>query len=52
MDLEEDIKKSEKSIMQLQETLRNVIKKMKGKGKKYICLNAHIDFNTLARLTQ
>lgn len=51
-DSEEDIKQSEKKIMQLQETLRNAIKKMKEKGQTYTSLNAHIEVNTVARLTQ
>lgn len=52
MDSEDDIKQSEKRIMQLQETLRSTIKKIKEKGEEYTCLNAHIDINTTARLTQ
>jgi len=51
-DSEEDIKQSEKKIMQLQETLRNAIKKMKEKGQTHTCLNAHIEVNTVSRLTQ
>lgn len=51
-DSEEDIKQSEKKIMQLQETLRNTIQKMKEKGQTHTCLNAHIEVNTASRLTQ
>lgn len=51
-DSEEDIKQSEKKIMQLQETLRNAIKKMKEKGQTHTSLNAHIEVNTVSRLTQ
>ena len=51
-DSEEDIKQSEKRIVQLQETLRNAIKKMKVKGQTHTSLNAHIEVNTTARLTQ
>jgi hypothetical protein len=50
-DSEEDIKHSEKKIMQLEQTLRDAIKKMKEKGQTHTCLNAHIEVNTTVRLT-
>ena len=49
---EEDIKHSEKRILQLEETLRNAILKMKEKGQTHTSLNAHIEVNTMPRLTQ
>ncbi|MBS1669597.1 MAG: hypothetical protein JST58_19670 [Bacteroidetes bacterium] len=49
---EEDIKHSEKRIMQLQETLRNAIQKMKEKGQTHTSLNAHIEVNTMSRISQ
>lgn len=49
---EEDIKHSEKKIMQLQQTLRDAIKKMKEKGQTHTSLNAHINVDTMARLGQ
>ena len=49
---EEDIKHSEKRIMQLQETLRNAIPKMKEKGQTHTSLNAHIEVNTMSRISQ
>jgi hypothetical protein len=49
---EEDIKHSEKKILQLEETLRNAIRKMKEKGQTHTRLNAHIEVNTMPRLTQ
>ena len=51
-DSEEDIKQSEKKIVQLQETMRNAIQKMKGKGQTHTSLNAYIDVSTTPRLTQ
>ena len=51
-DSEEDIKQSEKKIIQLQETLRNAIKKMKEKCQTHTTLNAHIEVDTISRLTQ
>lgn len=44
---EEDIKHTEKKIMQLQQTLRDAIKKMKEKGQTHTSLNAHIEVNTI-----
>jgi hypothetical protein len=49
---EEDIKHSEKRITQLEETLREAIKKMKSSGKTHTALNAHIEVNTYERITQ
>lgn len=49
---EEDIEHSEKKIMQLQETLKNAIQKMKGKGQTHTSLNAHIEVNTMGRIGQ
>ncbi|MBS1598350.1 MAG: hypothetical protein JST75_08990 [Bacteroidetes bacterium] len=49
---EEEIEHSEKKIIQLEETLRNAIKKMKEKGQTHTSLNAHIEVNTMSRLTQ
>jgi len=48
---EEDIEHSEKRIMQLQETLRNSVKRLKESGKTHTQLNAHIEVNTMPRLT-
>lgn len=49
---EEDIKHSEKRIIQLQERLRNAIARMKADGKTQTALNAHIEIDTMERLTQ
>ncbi|MEO5592432.1 MAG: hypothetical protein ABIR15_02730 [Chitinophagaceae bacterium] len=49
---EEDIKHSEKKIIQLEETLRSAIRKMREKGQTHTSLNAHIEVNTMGRLTQ
>lgn len=49
---EEDIEHSEKRIIQLQDTLRQAISKMKESGKTHTALNAHIEVNTAMRLTQ
>jgi chaperonin cofactor prefoldin len=51
-DREEDIEHSEKRIIQLQETLRGAIRKLRESGKTHTALNAHIEVNTAARLTQ
>ena len=51
-DAEEDIKHSEKKILQLEQTLREAIKKMKEKGQTHTTLNTHIEINTIIRLTQ
>ena len=51
-DAEEDIKHSEKKILQLEQTLREAIKKMKEKGQTHTTLNAHIEVNTMVWLTQ
>ena len=48
---EEDIEHSERRIMQLEETLRNTIRKLKAKGQTHTSLNAHIEVNTMAQLT-
>ena len=48
---EEDIEHSERRIMQLEETLRNAIRKMKAKGQTHTSLNAHIEVNTMVPLT-
>jgi len=40
---EEDIKHSEKKILQLEQTLRETIKKMKENGQTRTSLNAHIE---------
>ena len=47
---EEDIKHAEKRIMELQETLRHAIRKLKESGKTHTTLNAHIEVNTTPRL--
>jgi hypothetical protein len=47
---EEDIKHSEKKVLQLEQTLRDAIKKMKEKGQTHTTLNAHIEVNTIKRL--
>jgi hypothetical protein len=49
---EEDIKHSERRILQLEETLRNAIRKMKEKGQTHTSLNAHIEVNTMPRFTK
>ena len=49
---EEDIKHSEKKITQLQQTLRDAIKKMKEKGQTHTSLNAHINVDTMGKLGQ
>lgn len=51
-DSEEDIMHSEKKIVQLQENLRNAIKKMKEKCQTHTILNSHIEVHTYSRLTQ
>jgi hypothetical protein len=51
-DAEEDIKHSERRILQLERTLREAINKMKEKGQTHTSLNAHIEVNTMSRLTQ
>ncbi|HEU4470190.1 MAG TPA: hypothetical protein VFR58_03830 [Flavisolibacter sp.] len=48
---EEDIKHSEKRIIQLQQTLRQAIHRMKQEGKTHTALNAHIEVNTIGQLT-
>ena len=47
---EEDIKHSEKRIIQLQNSLGGAIKKLKEKGKEYTDLNAFIEVNFTPRL--
>ncbi len=47
---EEDIKHSEKKILQLEQTLREAIEKMKQKGQSHTSLNAHIEVNTISQL--
>lgn len=42
---EEDIKHSEKRIIQLQNTLSEAIKKLREQGKEHTYLNAMIDVN-------
>ncbi len=42
---EEDIKHSEKRIIQLQNSLGDAVKKLKEKGKEYTDLNAFIEVN-------
>jgi predicted nucleic acid-binding Zn-ribbon protein len=49
---EEDITHSEKKIVELQERLRNAIKKLKQNGQTHTSLNAHIEVNTMPRLHQ
>ncbi len=49
---EEDIKYSEKKIMQLQNTLSQTISKLKEKGLTHTNLNAHIEINTRPQLHQ
>lgn len=49
---EEDIEHSEKRIMQLQDTLKNAIRKLKESGKAHTALHATIELNTIGRLTQ
>ena len=48
---EEDIEHSERRIIQLEETLRETVRKMKQKGRTHTFLNAHIEVNTMAQLT-
>lgn len=48
---EEDIEHSERRIVHLEETLRNAIRKLKQSGRTHTHLNAHIEVNTMARLT-
>jgi hypothetical protein len=43
---EEDIKHSEKKIMQLEGVLRNALQQIKDSGQTQISLNAHIDVDT------
>lgn len=47
---EEDIKHSEKKILQLEQTLREAVNKMKQKGQTHTSLNAHIEVNTISQL--
>ena len=49
---EEDIKHSEKKILQLEQTLRNTIDKMKQKGRSHTSLHAHIEVYTISFLKQ
>lgn len=49
-DNEEDIKHSEKKIIQLQATLREAIAKLKKSDKTHTALNAHIEVNTTEKL--
>lgn len=51
-DSEEDMKHSEKRILQLEETLRNAIKNLKDSGRTHTSLDAHIEVTTAGRLTQ
>lgn len=48
---EEDIKHSERRIIQLQETLRQAISRLRKSGKTHTALNAHIEVNTIGQLT-
>jgi predicted nucleic acid-binding Zn-ribbon protein len=50
-DSEEDIEHSEKRIIQLEQTLRDAIRKMREKGQTHTSLNAHIEVNTTQQLT-
>jgi len=50
-ELEEDIKHSERRILNLQETLRKAIRKLKESGQTHTNLNAHIEVSTASRLT-
>jgi hypothetical protein len=50
--MEEDIEHSEKRIMQLEQTLRNAVRKLKESGKTHTSLNAHIEVNTIEQLCQ
>ncbi|GAB2808727.1 hypothetical protein [Ferruginibacter profundus] len=43
---EEDIKHSESRIKQLEQTLRDTIKKIKEQGQTHTNLNAHIEVST------
>ncbi len=49
---EEDIKHSEKRILQLEETLRNTIRKLQQSGQTHTSLSAHIEVTTAGRLPQ
>lgn len=49
---EEDIKHSEKRIKQLQEALRNAVKKLKERGQDYTDVNAYLEVNFAAPITQ
>lgn len=49
---EEDIEHSEKRIVQLQNTLKETIEKLKMNGQTHTTLNAHIEINTRPQLSQ
>lgn len=49
---EEDIKHAESKIKQLEQTLRDAIKKIKEKGQSHTNLKAYIEVNTMSILTQ
>ncbi|HEX2608280.1 MAG TPA: hypothetical protein VHK91_12915 [Flavisolibacter sp.] len=50
-DTEEDIKHSEKRIIQLQERLQKALQKMREAGKENMVLNAKIEISTHRQLT-
>lgn len=43
---------SEKKIRELENTLSDAIKKIRKKGQTHTSLNAHIEVNTMKKLTQ
>lgn len=47
---EEDIKHSEKRIIQLQNSLRDAIKKLRDKGQEFTDVNAFIEINFTPRI--
>ncbi len=51
-DSEENIKHSEKKILQLEERLRDTIKKLKENGQTSTTLNAHIEVSIMPKIHQ
>ena len=49
---EEDIKHSEKKILQLEKTLRTTIEKLNENGQTHTSLNAHITVSTKPKMHQ
>lgn len=48
---EEDIEQAERKIVHLEGQLREAIARLKQSGKEKTALNAHIEINTIERLT-